>query len=631
MFKPFLTTIILCCLMTLTLHADHIWIEAEDASNTNIPANGPYHPKNETQAQGISNGKWLSGKPASDQFAQYTFQTTTTGKYELFARRFWFHGSFRWRVDKQAWYTVGKGQRSLDTLKTGIGIPACWISLGYQEIHAGEHVLRIETLPDDTYQFNKVFAFDCFVISNESFTPKGIEKQAQTVEKGIQIHEADFGKNLPRTMKLLTSATPQHKTPINILFYGQSIVANSHTPIQLINHLKTTYPNAWIHYKNTAIGGYQAPILSKTAIQDLYPTYPDLLVFHVYGGETGEFEQIIKTVRQRTTAEILTWTHHVDNFGQGIDNLRETASEYRKQIAQKYHCEMADARTIWKEHLKQEHILPGKLLVDQIHLNSQGSRLLTDILTPHFKVNSNASETWKKQVITLDLAQPNTQVQYEQGSWSIRKGALISTGTSPLTFKFKGNKLDVITHYLPKVGSAQILLDGKKPSAHPDSLAVTRATIAPGVWWPTVSLVTLGANAVPQAITMHFSNVSPDGQTYDLNVIGSITGDEGTVQAGSDFAAKSGQFQIAAADIAIGKIKKTIKKDLPAHFDANFEIKSMSMDQWHPLVRDRAGFVGRQTLIQTTNVGEHEVQIIPNGNGPVALSACILHNPLAGN
>ena len=354
MFKMLLFAMALLSLMSLPVDADQLWIEAENADSTNIPANGLYHPKSEKQAEGISNGKWLSGKPAPDQFAQYNFKTQTAGKYELFARRFWLHGSFRWRVDEQTWYTVGKGQRSVDSLKTGIGIPACWISLGYLDIDAGDHVLRIETLAEDTYRFNKVFAYDCFVISNESFTPKGIDQHAKETDQGINILEEDFGKYLSRTMALLTSATPQHRTPVNILFYGQSIVANSHTSFQLINYLKATYPNAAIHFKNTAIGGYQAPILQKTAMQDLYPTYPDLVVFHVYGGETGEFEQIIKTIRQRTTADILTWTHHVEHFGQGIDNQRDAASEYRKQIARKYNCEMADARAIWKEYLKTD-------------------------------------------------------------------------------------------------------------------------------------------------------------------------------------------------------------------------------------------------------------------------------------
>ena len=41
-----------------------------------------------------------------------------------------------------------------------------------------------------------------------------------------------------------------------------------------------------------------------------YPWYPDLLVFHVYG-PVDKYEQIIRNVRERTTAEIVLWTSHL--------------------------------------------------------------------------------------------------------------------------------------------------------------------------------------------------------------------------------------------------------------------------------------------------------------------------------
>ena len=63
-------------------------------------------------------------------------------------------------------------------------------------------------------------------------------------------------------------------------------------------------------FHNAAIGGFISPALIRTAEHDLYPWYPDILVFHVYG-PVDKYEEIIRNVRARTTAEIVLWTSHL--------------------------------------------------------------------------------------------------------------------------------------------------------------------------------------------------------------------------------------------------------------------------------------------------------------------------------
>ena len=74
------------------------------------------------------------------------------------------------------------------------------------------------------------------------------------------------------------------------------------------------FRNANLVIENRALGGFASQMLVKTAETDLYPFYPDLLIFHVYGAH-DKYEDIIRRVRERTTAEILQQNDHVDQPG----------------------------------------------------------------------------------------------------------------------------------------------------------------------------------------------------------------------------------------------------------------------------------------------------------------------------
>ena len=121
---------------------------------------------------------------------------------------------------------------------------------------------------------------------------------------------ASLGAKIQRTMTLLATSTPQKRHRLRILFYGQSVTRNPWWKT-VADDLRKRFPHADLEIENRALGGYSAPVLIHTAEYDLYPFYPDLLVFHVYGGvKGGEQEEIFRRVRQRTTSEILLWTSH---------------------------------------------------------------------------------------------------------------------------------------------------------------------------------------------------------------------------------------------------------------------------------------------------------------------------------
>ncbi len=602
------------------LHAETIWWEAEAAKDTNMPVKAG-------DPTLISGGQWLDGEVKEGLYADYNVNVAQGGHFTFLARRLWLHGAFRWRFDDGAWVNVeGLNQDIVDQVTTKEG-PACWIDLGYVTLKPGPHTLRIELVTQTTYQFNHLFAFDCFVLSNEGFAPLGINPAGGPHRPEIKINEADFGKFLPRTMALLESSGPDHHTPLHILFYGQSIIANSAIDQEILKYLHGKYPYADIKIKKVAIGGYEAPRLRKTAWQDLYPENPDLLVFHDYGGENGELEEIYRGIRSNLTTEVLTWTHHVDNFGSGIDKQRDASSIILRSLAAKYGFELADVRVLWKDYLKETHLPRTDFLIDKmIHLNPKGTDLLASFLLPHFRVNPDASTDWKKHITTIPLSASAKEVTFDPGAWTTSSQGVVSSGTAPLKIELFGNRVDLTG--VSGTGSAKILLDGQTPSTEPDTLAASRSDKAPGSWWPAISLVQLGKNTIVEKYTLNFHGVKPDGSSYAFTVQGSVSGDEGAGTSGVDFVSKSGRISIKAEDIALSTVKKTLKKDLPAQFTINFEVHSMSEDLWKSPGALPPGTVSQRTVIRCWTDGPHTLEIIPNNDGPVGFSELTIFSPL---
>ena len=134
---------------------------------------------------------------------------------------------------------------------------------------------------------------------------------------------------IQRTMKALDGSTAENPASVRVLFYGQSIVAQNWTSL-VQNYLKERYPTAKFTFANKAIGGYTSPALIRTAESDLYPWYPDLLFFHVYG-DIGKYEGIVKNVRERTSAEIILWTSHL-SANQDAKAFTENRDQRSKDI-----------------------------------------------------------------------------------------------------------------------------------------------------------------------------------------------------------------------------------------------------------------------------------------------------------
>ena len=206
---------------------------------------------------------------------------------------------------------------------------------------------------------------------------------------GDQTPENPSVQHIQRTMRQLNSETGPGE-PVKILFYGQSITAQPWT-LAVARVLRSRFPDIrWnMQFVNRAVGGYQADKLSRIAEALLYPEYPDLVIFHDYG-KLEYVEEMIRRLREETTAEIVIWTSHVRVSGEHAKEWQEEhpifgwdderRNEGFRRIARKHDCLLIDVRKMWKEHLAKTGEAPAAYLKDVIHLNEKGNKLLAQMI-----------------------------------------------------------------------------------------------------------------------------------------------------------------------------------------------------------------------------------------------------------
>src|ERR1051325_3995168 len=166
----FLASWILVLALTGGARGEVLWWEAESAARTNFSAKSWFSPANEKEAAVLSGGQWVSADKdrAEPLFLEYNVKTGRDGNFTFYARKFWKHGPFRWRIDAGAWTECGKDVALLDEATVRPLVVANWVCLGDVKLPAGEHVVRVELTEN-----KGAAAFDCFLLTTEPFVPRG--------------------------------------------------------------------------------------------------------------------------------------------------------------------------------------------------------------------------------------------------------------------------------------------------------------------------------------------------------------------------------------------------------------------------------------------------------------------------
>jgi hypothetical protein len=415
--------------------------------------------------------------------------------------------------------------------------------------------------------------------------------------------DPSFGAQVQRTMGLLAGSTPKKRNRVRILFYGQSITEQNWWKI-VAEDLRRRFPNADLEIENKAIGGFASQLLSRVAEHDLLSFYPDLVIFHVYGDHT-KYEEILRALRTRTTAEILMQRDHVTKWP--VENPEQKHplwwdhmmnNVFLPQLAKKYGCGLADVRGQWLEYLKANSLEPKALLSDDVHLNDHGCFVMAEIVKRYLVHKPELlNDEAKGSVRTLEVP--------KDVAWQ---------GTS-LKLDFEGNRVDLIAAASGSAGTARVLIDGKKPSEFPDCIAFTRTSPSQSFWGPALLRVSSEKPREVESWTLKILEADDAAEHLKFSVSGSKTGADGQGVSSERFVSTSGRVVIEPGDWWVKNIRQITKKPVPAGFEITWKAVPMFSDAFVPPRSDDASREAVVTVAQGLPNGHHTLEIV--GQGPV--------------
>ncbi len=417
---------------------------------------------------------------------------------------------------------------------------------------------------------------------------------------------------IQRTMKMLEESTAYNPAHVRVLFYGQSITSQAWTQI-VQEELIQRYPTAKFEFRNAAIGGYGSNFLIRTADHDLYPWYPDLLFFHVYG-PMDKYEEIVRRVRERTSAEIVLWTSHLNIVSRDKPDEINTSHDARaaeiRAVAPKYDCMLIDLREKWRKHLADNSLAAKNLLTDTVHLNPQGCELYAGLIGEELvraaELGDNPTAAGRLTTIAADAPE-------------VARGP-----DGSLTLRFHGNRVLAVSDGKGAAGAnATLLLDGKPMDGMKKLWAITRPSVGPArIWMPAINHIAFEQPLVEEDWTLTcLPDSTPDGKKIHFRLQGSVTGEDGEGWNTERFVSNSRRAVLEPSDWRIAWTLGYRKATLPEGFTVTWRSCPLFAPRYEPKA---AGT--RTLLVQGCTNREHTLTLIPKG-GVLGIGRFVVHAP----
>ena len=450
------------------------------------------------------------------------------------------------------------------------------------------------------------------------------EFKVGSVENPTAIH-------IQRTMKALEESTAEKPATVRVLFYGQSIVAQGWTKV-LMDMLKKKYPTVNFVWTNKAIGGFTSPALTRTAWSDLFPYYPDLLFFHVYG-PIDKYEEIVKNTRAMTSAEIVLWSSHLSK-GQDPKKMlaeRDQRSKDIKAVAERNKCMFVDLNRKWSEMLVANGWAATNLLADGIHMNGK---------TDAFKYYAGFIG---EELCRIPGTSGEPDVSGTITEVPAKKGRDVKVGKGgSVKLRFTGNRVVAVSsgvNFNPAKGAqqpeAELFLDGKPVASYKEMWYCTRPSTLVS-WMPMLYRVTFDALPVKEDWTLtYLDGTDPWGKPVHYKVEGSVTGFDGEGWSTNAFTSTSGRAVIAKdayhftwqydyfVKKNVDKKPELMKKAAKPGDKITWKTLPLFAD---PFVAQKKG--ERSVLVQNCPNGPHVLEIRPKKGGKLpGIEKFIIYSP----
>jgi lysophospholipase L1-like esterase len=441
----------------------------------------------------------------------------------------------------------------------------------------------------------------------------------------VRGRSAGASRFVQRSLRLLAESRPTHRHTVRVLFYGQSITEQGWAEgrgwaREVERSLRRRFPHADLVIENRGLGGFASQLLVRAAETDLYAFYPDLVIFHVYGAH-DKYEQIVRNLRARTTAEILLQTDHPtapEELEEGRDlaraGVRAGAPEpeqyidrlrwstfmnqlWLPELARRYDAALCDVRGAWKQFLAQHAQAPAALLKDEVHLNPRGeARMATYVeacLRRDPSLGRSPAEDW---VRTLEVGR---DLRWQDGL---------------LRLSFVGNRVDALT--APDEAGAEeqreptrVWIDGRPPSAWPELYGWTRALPSTGGPWPALVGLRSEAPLLLERWELSVSTESREPERYAFRLWGSRTGPDGEGRSDQPFVSRSRRVVIPPDGWLVRYVMGLVgQREVPEHFRISWDVVPRFVDAFVP-TRTRAGSEAAVTLAEGLPNGPHVLEL----------------------
>lgn len=463
-----------------------------------------------------------------------------------------------------------------------------------------------------------LLSFYNFVVAQQGREVKDIQWEKDYPEPAPIQQIDNQGKYIQRTMHLLASSSPEKRNTVRILFYGQSIVANKKWTDAVVADLQKRFPHANIIYENRAIGGFSSQYLVQSAEADLYPFYPDLLIFHVYGGHQ-EYQEIIHNARSRTTAEIAIVTDHLGSKeydGKEFHSAGEW-KEFKRNIfvplvAEEYDAQLIDITTPWKQYLFTNNFTSQNLLKDGVHPNDHGCYLMSTLVA--------------RELVYLADQQPKPKYQNMVREYLIGKDVKFEAGQ--LTLEFTGNRIDLIAADKENTATLEVFIDGKKPSEFINTYYHGRSSGCPGVSWPAILNMTSQTLPLLEKWTLTITKVNQANTDFTFKVAGSKTGLDGTGSSQEKFVSNSGRLVIEPK--AWMNLERDYEhKGIPVTegFKIYWKTRPLFVDRYQSPENVDQTIERVTTIVQNIGNKPHTLNLKKSKNGVVPITAIRVYEP----
>lgn len=425
------------------------------------------------------------------------------------------------------------------------------------------------------------------------------------------------GAGLWRVRSKMESSTAAKRNTVRVLFYGQSITRQEWWK-SVAAALRLQFPLTDFVIANRAHGGFASPMLRRPMIHDLPTFYPDLVVFHDYGGEP-EYEEILRFIRSRTTAEIALQTDHVTWLPSGQDSPQEEDMKrygwqeqhntvWMPALAKTLGLELIDVRAGWKRHLAENSLAPKDLLRDNVHLNAAGDILMARLVAEGLLRKAAAPPPgWSNPVTDLPV------------EWNNGRAVL----------EFEGNRVEALAARGARQPAthARVLIDGKRPSEQTGVYHHTLPSHTAGVDWPWFIQVGSQALLVEEEWRMTLVETDAENRVFRFCVTGSVTGEDGEGWSTSRFVSKSGRVVIEPEDWHLQRAAAYRKILTPPGAYCAWRTLRLAADVYIPPAIDDSTKEHAIVLASGLENARHRLELIAESQEPPMLEGIRVYRP----